>query len=190
VLDQLLAYAGHPLFMFIAIILASYVLEDLAIVSVAILAADNIVSIPLAATAILAGIISGDIGLYLLGYLAQTHQGLRNHLFKKRNLERFRPIFKTNLVYNILIIRFVPGLRFLCYTSCGLFRAHFWHFVLGVTIATGLWVAVVFSLIYQLGSSTWLQYSHWKWALVPVALLLLYFSNRYFKGRLEKEYSL
>ncbi len=189
-LDQLLTYAGHPVFMFIAIILASYVLEDLAIVSAAILAADNVISVPLAAVAILVGIISGDIGLYLMGYLAQSHQRLREHLFKQKNLERFRPIFKINLVYNIIIIRFVPGLRFLCYTTCGLFKAHFWYFILGVTLATALWVTVVFTLIYQLGSSTWLQYGQWKWALVPVALLLLYFSNRYFKGRLEREYSL
>lgn len=177
-IDYLLSLSTQPAWVFLVIVLASYILEDLAIIGAAVLAADQIVPMPLAVYAILTGIISGDIGLYLLGFYAKKYPRLNNWLEKKSRRQRYEKFFESNLIKNILLIRFVPGLRFVCYTSCGVFRAHFGQFLFAVTLASSLWVLVVFSVIYQLGSSSWLEYSEWKWMLIPVAVLLLVISNR------------
>ena len=177
----------QPAWVFLVIVLASYVLEDLAIIAAAVIAADQIIPASLAFYAILTGIISGDIGLYFMGHLFKKYPRFNQWLNKKQRHPHYEKFFKTNLIKNILLIRFVPGLRFVCYTSCGIFRAHFGQFVLAVTIAGTIWVAVVFTLIYQLGSSSWLEYSDWKWLLIPVALFLLIMINKQLMQRFVKQ---
>lgn len=177
-IDYLLNISTQPAWIFVAIILSSYILEDLAIISAAMLAADQLISIPLAVSAIMIGIISGDIGLYIMGLWARSHERLTEKLLKKDRHEYLSNILNGQLLKNILLIRFIPGLRFLCYTSCGLFKVHFGRYTLGISLAAFLWVLVVFSIIYQLGSHAWFEHSKWKWSLVPVAMLMLYFLNR------------
>lgn len=164
----------------------SYILEDLAIISAAILAAEQMISVPMAATAILCGIISGDIGLYFMGYLAREKTALKQKLTRHNRHQLLLEAIDENLFVNILLIRFVPGLRFICYTSCGLFKIDFFRFTLSVTIATSIWVMILFSFIYQLGSSSWLENSYWKWAIAPVAIAMLYFFNRQYMHHTEK----
>lgn len=186
-IDYLLSLSTQPLWVFIYIVLASYILEDLAIVSAAVMAADQMIGVQLALYAILIGIITGDIGLYVLGYLLKKHGTFQRWLEKKNRKQHYDTLFGTNLVKNILLVRFVPGLRFICYTSCGLFRAHFGQFLLGVLLAGLIWVPVIFTLIYQLGSSAWLEFSDWKWLLIPLAISLLYISNRSIMHSLKKQ---
>jgi len=177
-IDYLLNLSTQPAWLFVAIILSSYILEDLAIIAAAVLAADQQISVTLAVSAIMLGIISGDIGLYIMGYWARSHQRLKARLLKKGLHQYFAKILNGQLLKNILFIRFVPGLRFICYTSCGLFKVHPGRYILGVSLATFLWVLVVFSIIYQLGSNVWLENNQWKWSLVPLAMLMLYIFNR------------
>lgn len=181
--EQFLEISAHPAWVFIAIVMASYIYEDLAIVLAALLAANGTASLPLAIIAIYVGIITGDLGLYALGYLAQRYAGLRRRLFGHNNGDRFVPLFRQSFIKNILLVRFAPGLRFLFYTACGLFKANMVKFIIGVSIATALWVSIVFILIYQLGVNVWQQYGHWQWVLLPVVLLLLYISSRQVKRR-------
>ena len=177
-IDYLLNLSTQPTWIFVGIILASYVLEDIAIVGAAILAVDQLISVPLAGSAIMIGIISGDIGLYTMGYIVQKHPGLKQWLVNKDSQNKFTTILDSNLIKNILFIRFVPGLRFVCYTSCGLFNVNFKYYVLGISLATSLWVMLVFTVVFQLGSNVWTEHSQWKWLLVPLAMVVLYFSNR------------
>jgi len=185
-IDYLLSLSTQPAWLFVAIILSSYILEDLAIIAAAILAADQLISVPLAASAIMLGIISGDIGLYIMGYWARSHKRLKERLLKKGRHQYFSKMLNGQLLKNILLIRFVPGLRFICYTSCGLFKVHPGRYVLGISLATFLWVLIVFSIIYQLGSTAWLEHNQWKWSLVPLAMLMLYFFNRHTMKNMEQ----
>lgn len=179
-IDYLLNLSSQPAWIFVAIILSSYLLEDMAIVAAALLATEQLISVPLAVSAIMIGIISGDIGLYIVGYIANKHQGLKRKLLSNARHDYFSNMLNRHLLKNILMIRFIPGLRFVCYTSCGLLNIHPGRFVLGISIASALWVSVVFSVIYLMGSNTWLENSHWKWTLVPIAMLILYFFNRHY----------
>lgn len=186
-IDYLLSFSVQPAWVFLVIVLASYILEDLAIIAAAVIAADQIIPVPLAFYAILMGIVSGDIGLYLIGHYSKKHPALNRWLNKNNRQQRYERFFESNLIKNILLIRFVPGLRFVCYTSCGVFRAHFGQFIVGVAVAGILWVSAVFTVIYQLGTSSWLEYSEWKWMLIPVALMLLIVSNRQIVQRFQKQ---
>ena len=184
-IDYLLNFSSQPIWIFFAIILSSYILEDMAIIAAALLATEQLISIPMAASAIMFGIISGDIGLYIIGHSANKHDGIKRKLLSKGRHQRYTDIFNNNLLKNILLIRFIPGLRFVCYTSCGLLKIHPGRFILGITVATALWVSVVFSIIYILGSNAWTENSHWKWALIPVAMLMLYLLNRHYMQNLK-----
>jgi len=179
-IDYLLSFSSQPAWIFFGIILASYILEDMAIIVAALLAAEQLISVPMAATAIMTGIISGDIGLYILGHFAKKHHFIKQKLIKNERHLKYSNIFNTHLLKNILFIRFIPGLRFICYTSCGLLNINIGRFIFGVALATALWVSVVFSIIYILGANTWTANSHWKWAIAPVAMLMLYLFNRHY----------
>lgn len=178
-IDYLLNISTRPEWLFVAIILASYLLEDLAIISAALLAADQMISVPMAASAIMLGIMSGDAGLYVMGYFARYSRWLTAKIKPQNKDSRYYKMVSANLLKNILLVRFVPGLRFLFYTSCGLFRVDFKRFLLGVFLSTFLWVLVVFGTFYLAGSSAWAENSSLKWLLIPLAIIMLYVSNRH-----------
>lgn len=169
---------GTALLLFLSIIALSYLLEDVAIVSAALIASDGHLSLSAALLAVFVGIASGDLGLYLLGALANRSRALRYRLLRHQSMKVVRRRLLHNSLVNIFIIRFIPGLRSVGYTFCGFFRVNILHFTAAVLIATALWTALIFTVIYQIGASPWLTDSPFKWLLVPVALLLLWLVNR------------
>lgn len=173
---QLVLGAG-TLAIFIGIILLSYLLEDLAIISAALAASDGRILMPLALLAIFIGIASGDLALYWLGKLAHRSRFLRYRLLRHRSMKKVRQKLSAHEVVNIFIIRFIPGLRSVGYTLCGFFGINLWHFFASVMLATALWTGVIFTIIYQLGNVVWLQNSAYKWLLAPLALLVLWALN-------------
>lgn len=179
-LQQSLGVSG----LFIFIILLSYLLEDLAIITAALLAADNALSPTLSLLAIFIGIASGDIGLYGLGMLAARWRGLRYKLLTNRSMRVIRTRLKKHTMLNIAIIRFVPGLRSIGFTLSGLFRVNFIQFMTSVILATALWTVIIFLVIFQLGSTEWLENTPWKWVIAPCALFLLWKVNRYSSKKL------
>lgn len=162
----------------VSIILLSYLLEDLAIVTAALLAAEKALPVEYALGAIFIGIASGDAALYGLGVLASRWRGLRFRLLSNKKMRYARTRLRTKPFVNIAIIRFVPGLRTLGFTLSGLFRINFYYFLISVLTATAIWTIIVFFCIYQLGTVSWLEDSHWKWFIAPVALLILWLFNR------------
>lgn len=164
---------------FIGIILLSYLLEDLAIITAAILASQDFMPSSLALLAIFIGIASGDVLLYGLGHWAKRWRGLRYRLLTLPYLQQAKRHLNNHAFVNIFIIRFIPGLRSISFTLCGYLDVSFSKFLSAVLVATAIWTLVVFSLIYQLGNTQWLQQSSWKWLLGPLALLVLFIFNRY-----------
>ncbi|MDB1125842.1 VTT domain-containing protein [Vibrio algarum] len=162
----------------VSIILLSYLLEDLAIITAALLAADQAISPSLALMAIFIGIATGDIGLYGAGMLAAKWRGLRYRLLKNRGMRIVRARLKHQPLLNIALIRFIPGLRTIGFTLSGLFGIRFFHFMGAVLLATAAWTALIFFCIYQLGSISWLSDSEWKWVIAPCALAGLWSINR------------
>ncbi|ASO30064.1 hypothetical protein CG015_12535 [Vibrio anguillarum] len=178
-IQTFLTAESHSLtLLFIGIILLSYLLEDVAIVTAATLALQNLMSPGLALLAIFVGIVSGDLGLYYLGQVAQRVRPLRYQALTNKHFRTVRRKLHHHTFLNLFIIRFVPGLRTVGFTLSGFFSIPLALFLCSVLTATALWTLIVFSTLYYLGSQVWQQSSHYQWIIIPIAVGLLMLTNR------------
>ncbi len=175
--DPILEISSHPVALFLAVIVISWIWEDAALVTAALLAVDDRLSIPIAVLSVFIGICSGDLALYCLGRLAHRWRRLRAWILTNPSSRALSRRFRRSTMTNIMLIRFVPGLRTVGFTLCGLWRITLYRFLVAMMVAGAFWIAVVFTLVYQLGSSKWFESSHWKWSLMLIALFLLVFNN-------------
>lgn len=160
-----------------AIIVIAWIWEDAALISAALLAVDHRLGIPAAVFAVFLGICSGDLGLYYLGRYAHRWRRLRAWILTNPSSRQLGRRFRRSTITNIMLIRFVPGLRTLGFTLCGLWGIALHRFLIAMILAGVFWIALVFTLVYQLGASEWLEQSYWKWSLMLLALCLLVFNN-------------
>lgn len=179
----LLTYS--PMALFVAVIVLSYLLEDVAIVTAAVAASQGVMPMWSALLAIFIGIASGDVGLYGLGLAARRWRRLRGILLTKAGVRLVRRKLRAHAFSNLFLIRFIPGLRFVGFCLSGFFRVRFNTFVLSVLVATSLWTGLVFTLVYQLGENSWVK-QHLNWGLIPLMVILLLVVNR-IAGRKLKE---
>lgn len=178
-IQTFLTAGSHSLtLLFIGVILLSYLLEDVAIVTAATLALQNLMPPGLALLAIFVGIVSGDLGLYYLGQVAQRVRPLRYQALTNKHFRTVRRKLHHHTFLNLFIIRFVPGLRTVGFTLSGFFSIPLALFLCSVLTATALWTLIVFSTLYYLGSQVWQQSSHYQWIIIPIAIGLLMLTNR------------
>ncbi|GAB3487353.1 DedA family protein [Marinomonas epiphytica] len=172
--------SGHETvgMMFVGIILLSYLLEDLAIVTAATLAVQELIAPSVALIAIFIGIATGDLGLYLLGKYGRSWRCLRYRALSNKRFKMLQKRLNKGTFWNLFIIRFVPGLRTAGFTLSGFLSVPLSIFIGSVICATALWTGLVFSLIYYLGASAWSQASEYQWLMIPIAFALLFVVNR------------
>ena len=163
----------------VGIVLLSYLLEDLAIATAAILSAHGDLPPSLALMSIFIGIATGDLGLYLLGRYARKVRWLRYRALTNSSFNVVRKKLTQQAFLNLFLIRSIPGLRAIGLTSSGFLIISLPIFFSAVLLATTIWTLLVFTLIYQIGSSVFMQVSELKWVLIPVAFGLLFFINRF-----------
>ncbi|OEE32603.1 DedA family protein [Vibrio ordalii] len=178
-IQTFLTAESHSLtLLFIGVILLSYLLEDVAIVTAATLALQNLMPPGLALLAIFVGIVSGDLGLYYLGQVAQRVRPLRYQALTNKHFRTVRRKLHHHTFLNLFIIRFVPGLRTVGFTLSGFFSIPLALFLCSVLTATALWTLIVFSTLYYLGSQVCQQSSPYQWIIIPIAVGLLMLTNR------------
>lgn len=183
-LQQAIVSGQHTAwYMFFAIIILSYILEDVAIVTAASVATSELITPSLALLAIFIGIASGDVGLYFIGKLGRKNRYLRYRTFKNRYFKVARSRLMQRSFWNLFIIRFIPGLRAISYTLSGFFNISFVIFMAAVLSATAIWTVLIFFLVYYIGTSAWVQASELKWILIPVMLVVLYLLNTFLKSK-------
>ena len=163
----------------VGIVLLSYLLEDLAIATAATLSAHGDLSPSLALLSIFIGISTGDLGLYILGRYARKVRWLRYRALTNSSFKVVRRKLTLRAFVNLFLIRFIPGLRTIGFTLSGFLAIPLPVFFSAVVLATSIWTLVVFTLIYQIGSSVFMQVSELKWVLIPVAFGLLFLMNRF-----------
>ncbi|WP_163834259.1 DedA family protein [Spartinivicinus ruber] len=177
-LETLLAFSQHPLVLAILLVLVSYVLEDVAIVLAALLALDGYLPISWGMTAAFIGIWSGDLGLYGLGRLACRYQWAQRYVASHPRVKQFGGWLADQLLVKILICRLMPGLRFPGYVACGLYQLSLATFCLAISLATLVWTVLVFAGFYLFGELFEGWFDQAKWGLIPLALLLIWWSRR------------
>ncbi|OAJ93515.1 DedA family protein [Vibrio bivalvicida] len=164
--------------LFFGIILLSYLLEDLAIVTAATLAVEQLMPTSVALMAIFVGISTGDLGLYLMGKAAQKVRFLRYRLFRYQRARSMQRKLHQQAFMTLFIVRFIPGLRTIGFTLSGFLDVPKIKFFVAVLTATGLWTALVFGSFFQLGNAQWLQDSQVSWLLIPLGLCLMLLLNK------------
>lgn len=185
--DGWFAPSSSSVSLFIGIILLSYLLEDLAIVTAASLSAQGTISPSLGLFAAFIGIATGDAALYLLGRASTRSRVFRYKTLTHPHLRYLRKKLKSNPMLNLFIIRFIPGLRTIGFTLSGVFNIKITRFFIAVMLATSLWTAIVFPTVYFLGNSAWVKASENQWLLIPIMTLILFAVNRFAKRSLSKE---
>ena len=185
--EALFTSHSSELSIFVGIILLSYLLEDLAIVTAASLSAQEMVTPMIGLLAAFIGIASGDLGLYCLGRLSTRFRLLRYKTLTNAHLRYLRKKLQSNPMLNLFIIRFIPGLRTIGFTLSGVFHIRVLTFLTAVMSATAVWTALVFPSVYFLGSSSWIKASEHQWLLIPIMTLVLFATNRIAKKKISKE---
>ena len=99
----------HPGVLALLIILSTYILEDAAIISAALLSADNMIAPELAFLALVIGITSGDIGLYGLGMLLKRWHWLMRWVNADK-IDEAAIWLEKRMTSTILLVRVIPGI--------------------------------------------------------------------------------
>jgi membrane protein DedA with SNARE-associated domain len=168
----LLALGSNPWAIALAIIAATFVLEDVATISAALLAADGMITPFAALAALIAGIFAGDLGLYGLGAAARTREWARR-LIGERRMTKGRGWLKRRYLSALIGARFMPGFRLPTYTASGFLGLPFWPFA-GVAAGAGfVWTSLVFSLVFFFGLMIVENLGAWRWVIAALLLAIL-----------------
>jgi membrane protein DedA with SNARE-associated domain len=150
----------EPWILLPALVLTTFLLEDVAIAAGVALVLNGTLGMVPAFAAVAGGIALGDLGLFGLGSLAGRVPALNRWLNSRRTsddgddggrLGRARALLDGHLAVAVLVARAVPGLRFVTYTASGLLGIPFARFTWLVLAAVGVWTAGLFWLGLSLG---------------------------------------
>ena len=184
-IQALIESAQHPGLLALCIILATYLLEDAAIVSAALLSADGQINPELAFLALFTGIASGDIGLYWAGRFLTRWRWLLNWV-GSLSIDQAGVWLKQKMVMTILLVRIIPGLRLPTYLACGFFKIPFFSFTLLISFASAIWTGLIFYGFYLFGIMFWAELSDWKRLLLPLLIVLIWFGRKKIMARRER----
>ena len=177
--EELLNSVQNPLTLALLLLLGTYLLEDAAIITGALLSADGLISSELAFMALFIGIFTGDLGLYGLGVFLTRFRWLQR-LFDLKAVERAGVWLKKRMTFTVLFVRIIPGMRLPVYTACGSFGLSFFKFSMLVFVASLLWTGFIFFGLYSLGSMFWEQAGPWKWLLLPLLVFGFLKTHKHF----------
>jgi membrane protein DedA with SNARE-associated domain len=185
--QAVLSGMAEPWLIVLALVLTTFLLEDVAIAAGAALATQGSLSWEWAFIGVAGGIALGDLCLYALGAGARRVPWLHRRYIRDQG-PWLREKLENRLLSAVLIARVVPGLRLLTYTFCGFLQVSLAPFAAGVALAVTLWTAGLFWLSTAIGQALTrsLQIPLPLAVALPVLLLALAFPLfRYFHSRLR-----
>jgi membrane protein DedA with SNARE-associated domain len=171
----LLALGSNPWAIAAAIVLATFVLEDVATIAAAVLAADGLIGPWAALAALITGIFVGDLVLYGAGAYARTN-GWAKRMIGEKRMDKGRAWLKRRYVPALIGARFMPGLRLPTYTSSGFLALPFAPFAAVAAGAGLIWTSAIFSLVYFFGAIMIEHLGMWRWSLAAVLLVCVIFA--------------
>ena len=171
--EYLQAYIGHPWVLAFLIFISTFILEDAATLSSALLASYEHLPVLMAYLALLAGILLGDAGLYGLGYLAH-HFEWAHKLQQKRKAVALHDWLEHRLFLAVVVARFIPGARLATYTTIGFFELNFVKYMTAVFFASILWTSILFWAIYSYGMAVVDAIGEWRWP-IAIGLIVIFF---------------
>jgi membrane protein DedA with SNARE-associated domain len=147
-----LAGAAEPAVIVTALVLCTFLLEDLAIAAGVALAAQGMLSWPASFAAVAGGIALGDVALYALGVGARSIPFLHQRYVRTQRGQWAQERLTSRLFSAVLLARVIPGLRLLTYTACGFLRVPFGPFCAWVVLAVSAWTAGLYAVSVAIGN--------------------------------------
>ncbi len=177
--------SDNPTLLVVAVIISTFMLEDLAIIAAAMLAVSGRMSPEIAFTAVCTGMLIGDTALYLFGRLANTWERLGQWLNHPLIRRQTVPLQQSPW-QQLALIRCMPGIRTFGYIACGIARVPALPFTLANVVSILIWAAGLFGGAYLLGQHFAEQMHEWLWWLMPVALVLFVLGQRRIRQNMEE----
>lgn len=162
-------FADKPFIIYLFIFLFTFVLEDVATASAALLSSYGHIMPELAYLSLLAGIVLGDLGLYGLGYGA-SHFKWAKRILERKKVTLVNQWLNKREVIAVLGARFIPGARLPTYTAMGFFRLSFMKFIITVFFAGVIWTSILFAAIYAVGEVFVDELEAYRW---PIAIFMI-----------------
>lgn len=163
---------ASPLLQALLAALCTFVLEDPATVGSGLLVAEGLMDYAAAFWGLFAGIVLGDLGLYMVGRFG----GDRAEQWQWLDRTRFvtaEALFSRNLFKAVVISRFMPGMRLPFYVAAGVLRTPFWKFFWLVLVSTLAWIGLLLPLVVEFGGTVMDQAGKLGLLLGPGIVLLV-----------------
>lgn len=186
-MEHLIAqHVGSPLVLFVLLFLATFVLEEAAILIAAGLAAAGEMPAGLALAAVGSGIIVSDWCLYGLGALAARSERIAEWVSAAR-IEQGRRLLQRSTLAAGFIARITPWLLFPIFVASGFLGVGFRRFAVINSAIALVYVLVVFYGAFELSAVMLDWAGGWAWLLGAGLLLVIVwggrvFARRYFDG--------
>lgn len=169
--DAISHVAASPLLLVIVIIAATFVLEDLATATVALLANPLGIDWSIALSSLIVGTAAGDVGVYVLARHAASFPRLQARL-EKLIARSARTWVESHGTAMILVARFTPGLRLPVFSGAGAIGFPFARFCVIIVATTLVWTPGLFLFASWSGQAGFDLLEAWGW-IVPVSILLM-----------------
>ncbi len=153
----------------------TFVQEDVAILTGGMLAVKHSLPVVVVFLTLMAGIITGDIIIYSMGWTARKIPWIQRKLINNK-VEKARHKIENNLVSTIVLVRVVPGLLFPTFIACGFIGVSFIQFILTSTLAAAIYTAIALTLIVKIGETAVPTLGYWAYvAIFALGLLIIAF---------------
>lgn len=155
-------YGLGIILIFVFIVLATFITEDITCFFAGILAASGTISFSFAVSACLTGLVIGDFGLYLLGRLGRRVLKKKpfSLLIPEERLSESGGWIRKNGPKVIFMSRFTPGMRTITYVSAGLLKAPALSFLFYFLLAALAWTPILVGISMVAG---WQMLPYFTW---------------------------
>lgn len=161
------------------IILSTLISEDLTCIGAGLLAARGLIGFWPVVGACLAGIVIGNMGVYLAGrYMGKS--ALRKAPFKwfisEQDLLKSTEWFRSRGTAIIISSRFLPGSRLPVYFTAGLIDIRFWKFLSCFLLSAVIWTPLIVGLSMFLGHELlrfFSIYQEYTFVIIAAIIILL-----------------
>jgi membrane protein DedA with SNARE-associated domain len=179
--NSLLQAADQPLLLFALIVMATFVLEDIATVVVAVLASRMVIDAPVAIAALVIGTAAGDIALYAA---ARWLRGWGPVQRQMAAIEGSLPIrwLRAHALWAVIIARFIPGTRLPVFAGAGGIGMPMRPFVLAVIGTTLIWTPALYALAAEADMQVVGSLGPTRWAVLAALAAVLVLLPRMLRG--------
>ncbi|TRW17534.1 DedA family protein [Glacieibacterium frigidum] len=170
-----------PVFLFVALVAATFVLEDVATVAAGILAGRMSIDPFTAVAAVIVGTIAGDLALYAVGRWLGTSRLATQ--FRARSDGRLEDRLRRHGLMAVAVARFVPGTRLPIFFGSGVVRTPLAKLTLVIVGTTLVWTPALFVASSQAGGALFTNLNAGTIALAAGVLAAVMLAPRLFARR-------